>query len=164
MFKQGVSFDSRQRIIIKKFPKFNTDAGIYECQVSTEPKVSARVHLHVVGKLQNFIVLKNFLILISDIFSLVPRTEVIGDPERYVKSGSSVVLRCVVRGALEPPSYIIWYHDAHQLLSENQQKWEIKLSKGTPDSDGDIPNIVSIFFLYNCAAIFLLLKCSPFFA
>lgn len=26
------------------------DAGIYECQVSTEPKVSARVHLHVVGK------------------------------------------------------------------------------------------------------------------
>lgn len=74
----------------------------------------------------------------------VPRTEVIGDPERYVKSGSSVALRCVVRGALEPPSYIIWYHDAHQLLSENQQKWEIKLSKGTPDSDGDIPNIVSL--------------------
>lgn len=26
------------------------DAGIYECQVSTEPKVSARVHLHVVGE------------------------------------------------------------------------------------------------------------------
>lgn len=26
------------------------DAGIYECQVSTEPKVSARAHLHVVGK------------------------------------------------------------------------------------------------------------------
>uniref|UniRef100_A0A182U371 Ig-like domain-containing protein n=1 Tax=Anopheles melas TaxID=34690 RepID=A0A182U371_9DIPT len=24
------------------------DAGIYECQVSTEPKISARVHLHVV--------------------------------------------------------------------------------------------------------------------
>lgn len=26
------------------------DAGIYECQVSTEPKVSARVHLNVVGE------------------------------------------------------------------------------------------------------------------
>lgn len=26
------------------------DAGIYECQVSSEPKVSARIHLHVVGK------------------------------------------------------------------------------------------------------------------
>lgn len=27
------------------------DAGIYECQVSSEPKISARVHLHVVGEL-----------------------------------------------------------------------------------------------------------------
>lgn len=26
------------------------DAGIYECQVSTEPKASAIVYLHVVGK------------------------------------------------------------------------------------------------------------------
>jgi hypothetical protein len=35
-----------------KWPLINliSDAGIYECQVSTEPKVSARVHLHVVGK------------------------------------------------------------------------------------------------------------------
>lgn len=31
------------------------DAGIYECQVSTEPKVSARVHLHVVGKYIKFL-------------------------------------------------------------------------------------------------------------
>lgn len=26
------------------------DEGIYECQVSSEPKVSARIHLHVVGE------------------------------------------------------------------------------------------------------------------
>lgn len=60
-----------------------------------------------------------------------------------MKVGSTVALHCVVRGALEPPSYIIWYHDAHQLLSENQQKWKIKLDRGMPDSDGDIPNVVS---------------------
>jgi hypothetical protein len=60
-----------------------------------------------------------------------------------VKAGSTVVLHCVVRGALEPPSYIIWYHDAHQLLSENQQKWKIKLDRGSPDDVGDIPNVVS---------------------
>lgn len=77
---------------------------------------------------------------------IVPRTELIGDPDRYVKAGSTVVLHCVVRGALEPPSYIIWYHDAHQLLGENQQKWKIKLDRGQPDSDGDIPNVVSYSF------------------
>lgn len=27
------------------------DAGLYECQISTEPKVSARIFLHVVGEL-----------------------------------------------------------------------------------------------------------------
>lgn len=76
---------------------------------------------------------------------IVPRTELIGDPDRYVKVGSSVVLHCVVRGALEPPSYIIWYHDAHQLLNENPSKWKIKLDRGLlPDSDGDIPNVVSL--------------------
>jgi hypothetical protein len=37
----------------------------------------------------------------------------------------------------------IRYHDAHQLLSDNQQKWKIKLDRGMPDSDGDIPNVVS---------------------
>lgn len=86
----------------------------------------------------------------------MPRTELIGDPDRYVKAGSTVVLHCVVRGALEPPSYIIWYHDAHQLLSENQQKWKIKLDRGAPDSDGDIPNVVS------CAItpeVFVVLPC-----
>ena len=67
----------------------------------------------------------------------------IGDSDRFVKSGSTVVLHCVVRGALEPPSYIIWYHDAHQLTNENQLKWKIKLDRGFPDSDGDIPNVVS---------------------
>ncbi|XP_063705627.1 zwei Ig domain protein zig-8 [Culicoides brevitarsis] len=91
------------------------DAGIYECQVSTEPKVSARVHLHVV----------------------VPRTELIGDPDRYVKAGSNVVLRCVVRGALEPPSYIIWYHGAQQIFTENRRGWRIQVERSPADTDGD---------------------------
>lgn len=42
------------------------DAGLYECQVSTEPKVSARVHLHVVGmnKKKTFFFFSFFLPLI----------------------------------------------------------------------------------------------------
>ncbi|KXJ79333.1 hypothetical protein RP20_CCG001331 [Aedes albopictus] len=96
------------------------DAGIYECQVSTEPKISARVHLHVV----------------------VPRTELIGDSDRYVKAGSAVILRCVVRGALEPPSYIIWYHGTQQIFTENRRGWKTQLDRGAPDLDGDIHSTI----------------------
>lgn len=32
------------------------DAGLYECQISSEPKISARVYLHVVGKLRTSII------------------------------------------------------------------------------------------------------------
>jgi hypothetical protein len=30
-------------------------------------------------------------------------------------------------------------------VSENQQKWKIKLDRGQPDIDGDIPNVVSVY-------------------
>ncbi|KAL5273743.1 hypothetical protein ACFFRR_000467 [Megaselia abdita] len=69
------------------------DAGSYECQVSIEPKISTRVHLQVV----------------------VPRTEILGQADRYIKADSNVVIRCIVKGALEAPSYIIWYNASRQL-------------------------------------------------
>lgn len=96
------------------------DAGVYECQVSTEPKVSARVHLQVV----------------------VPRTELVGDTDRYVKAGSTVVLRCIVRGALEPPSYIIWYHGAQQLIAENRRGLRMQIDKGVPEAEGEAQSTI----------------------
>lgn len=59
----------------------------------------------------------------------VPRTELVGDSDRYVKAGSTVVLRCIIRGAIEPPSYIIWYHGAQQLLPDNKQGFRIQMGK-----------------------------------
>ncbi|KAM7361312.1 uncharacterized protein ACRADG_011209 isoform 1-T5 [Cochliomyia hominivorax] len=90
------------------------DAGAYECQVSTEPKVSARVHLQVV----------------------VPRTEILGDPDRYVKAGSRVNLRCVVRGALEPPTFIMWYHGTEQLTAESRRHIT-QIDRNLPEAEGD---------------------------
>ncbi|KAI8117195.1 protein sidekick-2-like [Lucilia cuprina] len=90
------------------------DAGAYECQVSTEPKVSARVHLQVV----------------------VPRTEILGDPDRYVKAGSRVNLRCVVRGALEPPTFIMWYHGTEQLSAESRRHIT-QIDRNLPEAEGD---------------------------
>ncbi|XP_064540220.1 hemicentin-2 [Drosophila montana] len=90
------------------------DAGTYECQVSTEPKVSARVQLQVV----------------------VPRTEILGEPDRYVKAGSNVVLRCIVRGALEPPTFIMWYHGAEQLAADSRRH-RTQLDPNLPEASGE---------------------------
>ncbi|XP_055301877.1 zwei Ig domain protein zig-8-like [Sitodiplosis mosellana] len=83
------------------------DVGLYECQVSTEPKVSARAYLHVV----------------------VPRTELIGDSDRYVKTGSTVHLQCIIYGAIEPPTYIMWYHDTQPIHADNKLGYKMHLIK-----------------------------------
>ncbi|XP_024085549.1 hemicentin-2 isoform X1 [Cimex lectularius] len=63
------------------------DSGIYECQVSTEPKISQAFRLNVV----------------------VSQAEILGKSEIYIKSGSDINLTCVVRETPEPPSFIYWY-------------------------------------------------------
>lgn len=79
-------------------------------------------------------------------FELVPRTELIGDSDRYVKEGSNVVLRCVVRGALEPPSYMLWYHGAKQVFTDRRHGWSTSLEQIPADSDGDSHSTVSYYF------------------
>lgn len=93
--------------------------------------------------------LNDFLYLIWYILIsiLVPRTELVGDPDRYVKEGSTVTLRCVVRGALEPPSYIIWFHGSDQIYTENRRGWKIQMERSAPDVDGDSHSTVSALYL-----------------
>lgn len=83
----------------------------------------------------------------------MPRTELIGDSDRYVKAGSAVILRCVVRGALEPPSYIIWYHGTQQIFTENRRGWKTQLDRGAPDLDGDIHSTVRARAPYSSRVI-----------
>ncbi|XP_049793478.1 protein sidekick-2-like [Schistocerca nitens] len=71
------------------------DAGEYECQVSAAPKMSHFVTLHVV----------------------VPRVQILGGPELYVKAGSTVALRCEISRALEEPAYILWFHESRRVLA-----------------------------------------------
>ncbi|XP_076054904.1 zwei Ig domain protein zig-8-like isoform X2 [Oratosquilla oratoria] len=70
------------------------DAGAYECQVSTTPPMSHIVYLSVVE----------------------PVTTVIGGPDLYINSGSTINLTCVVKFSPDPPPYIFWYHE-NELLS-----------------------------------------------
>ncbi|XP_046678212.1 uncharacterized protein LOC124366048 isoform X1 [Homalodisca vitripennis] len=67
------------------------DSGTYECQVSTEPKISQAFKLNVV----------------------VSKAKIIGNPELYIKSGSDINLTCVVLQTPDPPSFIYWYRGAH---------------------------------------------------
>ncbi|XP_063991216.1 hemicentin-2-like isoform X2 [Diachasmimorpha longicaudata] len=60
------------------------DSGTYECQVSTEPKISQAYKLSVVG-----------------------------NAELYIKSGSDINLTCTVLQTPEPPSFIYWYRGDH---------------------------------------------------
>ncbi|XP_067613685.1 uncharacterized protein dpr6 isoform X2 [Eurosta solidaginis] len=64
------------------------DAGIYECQISTQPVRSYFVRLNVV----------------------VPTASILGGPDLHVDKGSTINLTCTVKFSPEPPAYIFWYH------------------------------------------------------
>lgn len=59
----------------------------------------------------------------------VPKTEIIGEPIRYVKGGSNVILRCIVSEGLEPPLYISWFYNSKQIYNENSQGWKIAFER-----------------------------------
>ncbi|KPI98420.1 Basement membrane-specific heparan sulfate proteoglycan core protein [Papilio xuthus] len=65
------------------------DSGAYECQVSTEPKISLSFRLSVV----------------------VSKAEILNGNELFVRSGSDINLTCVTKDAPEAPSFIYWFRD-----------------------------------------------------
>ncbi|XP_041980588.1 lachesin-like [Aricia agestis] len=88
------------------------DAGVYECQVGTEPKMSHFVQLNVV----------------------VPKIEIVGESDLYVKAGSTVSLKCVITQALEEPAYIFWYHNDERVLNYDRSLVEIRMERLAPDT------------------------------
>ncbi|XP_069671895.1 zwei Ig domain protein zig-8-like [Periplaneta americana] len=69
------------------------DGGLYECQVSTHPPSSLFVELQLVEA----------------------RAEILGGPDKFVKSGSSLRLTCVLKKSTEPPVYVFWYHESRMI-------------------------------------------------
>lgn len=65
----------------------------------------------------------------SLLYSAVPKTEMVGEGIRYVKGGSNVILRCIVRDALEPPLYISWFYNGIQIYNENMQGWKMAFER-----------------------------------
>ncbi|XP_046662473.1 lachesin-like [Homalodisca vitripennis] len=65
-----------------------TDAGMYECQVSTHPPTSIFVELKVIEA----------------------SADILGSPDLHIKSGSQLRLVCTLRQSTEAPVYVFWYH------------------------------------------------------
>lgn len=65
------------------------DAGIYECQIPTQPTQSYPINLNII----------------------VPHVRIQGSSIRHIDRGSMVNLTCVISHSPEPPAYIFWYHN-----------------------------------------------------
>ncbi|XP_055710390.1 zwei Ig domain protein zig-8-like [Phlebotomus papatasi] len=65
------------------------DSGIYECQVSTTPPIAHCMQLSIVE----------------------PITSILGGPELFINTGSTINLTCIIRHSPEPPPGIYWTHD-----------------------------------------------------
>jgi len=67
-----------------------SDAGAYECQVTTDIETATQVHLKV----------------------LDPQTEISGLPEVYLSKGSTLNLTCIIRNGPAQQPFIIWTHNS----------------------------------------------------
>ncbi|XP_076329533.1 zwei Ig domain protein zig-8-like [Tachypleus tridentatus] len=93
-----------------KYPQ-STDVGVYECQVSSDPKITFLVQLNVV----------------------VPKAEILGSHPMYVKIGSSINLTCVISESPEPPRFVFWYHN-NRMINYDKEGGKISLQKADDDS------------------------------
>lgn len=70
------------------------DAGQYECQVSTEPKMSQLFNLRVV----------------------IPKVRIVPPGDRFVKAGSTVRVDCQITDVVQLPDYIFWYLEDRRVM------------------------------------------------
>jgi len=75
--------------LLQILPVKVSDAGLYECQISTTPVMSHHVYLKVAE----------------------PYTEILGGPNIYLEEGFTMNLTCLVKDSPEPPQYIFWYQN-----------------------------------------------------
>ncbi|XP_049774021.1 zwei Ig domain protein zig-8-like [Schistocerca cancellata] len=80
------------------------DSGVYECQVSTTPPIGHAVQLSIVE----------------------PLTEILGGPDLFINTGSTINLTCLVTFAPEPPSGVQWLHNG-QVINFDSPRGGVRL-------------------------------------
>ncbi|XP_068237400.1 hemicentin-1-like [Palaemon carinicauda] len=105
------------------------DAGIYECQVNGDPKISRPVTLNVYGPSQPISVSKTKVFIANNTASTKDgdlRVHIKGPREIFMEEGSSLTLTCLVTSLYGPSTLIYWYHDT-QLKEQNSPRGGIKM-------------------------------------
>lgn len=84
------------------------DAGVYECQVNSDPKISRRVILNVIeNQLDDP---GPYGVAVTD---TLPVVMIDGLEERHIQRGSILSITCVVRHPpKEAPEHVLWFHGA----------------------------------------------------
>jgi len=96
-FQSSQSLDSTVwRLSIE--PTLHTDAGMYECQISTEPKIS-----------------KLYKLTITDSVA-----KIAGGRSVYMREGSLLNISCTIQGQVKAAEEILWFRDKHLLNSSGR--------------------------------------------
>lgn len=88
--------DNSDEWVLKVVSVQPRDAGIYECQVSTEPKISLAYKLVVVTS----------------------KAQILANRELFIQSGSDINLTCIAPQAPGPYTHMLWYKDT-ELVSDS---------------------------------------------
>nr|CAD7572034.1 unnamed protein product [Timema californicum] len=91
------------------------DAGIYECQVNTEPKINMAILLNVEEKPSDILDTTLGTRASSGISKQAAQASIWGPEDVYVKKGSTISLTCSVNVHSSPPSSVLWYHGSSVL-------------------------------------------------
>ncbi|KAJ8982817.1 hypothetical protein NQ317_010438 [Molorchus minor] len=123
---QSFHMDGSDEWTLKVRSPQTRDTGIYECQVSTEPKISLAYQLSVV----------------------VSKAKIMGNSELYIRSGSDINLTCIALQTPEPPSFIYWYREGSvinysqrggiNVVTEKQTRTSrLLIAKAVPEDSGN---------------------------
>ncbi|XP_033331998.1 zwei Ig domain protein zig-8 isoform X3 [Megalopta genalis] len=84
------------------------DAGVYECQVNSEPKMSLAFGLSVEESAP--VPAAGIPNAIHRTFNSAAQAKILGPEDVYVKKGSTISLTCTVNVQSIPPSSVSWHH------------------------------------------------------
>ncbi|XP_076679161.1 zwei Ig domain protein zig-8 isoform X3 [Andrena cerasifolii] len=84
------------------------DAGVYECQVNTEPKMNLAFMLRVEESAP--VPATTTPNAIHRTFNSAAQAKILGPEDAYVRKGSTISLTCTVNVQSTPPSSVSWHH------------------------------------------------------